>query len=230
MLDNIERIKRIANALGELGDKVVFVGGCVVQLYSDSENEADIRPTADVDCVVDLSSYKDYCDFCEQLRTRHFSNDITPGAPICRWTFEDELIDFMPREDSPIGASNRWYSPGLCHRIVYEISEGIFIRIFPIIYYVGTKLEAILSRGGTDLRFSHDFEDLIYVLNYSKVFIDEFRASDDIELKIYFKEQFTWLLHRDNIREEIECALPYGEAARTHYILDIFQSVSAETP
>lgn len=226
MQDNNERIKRIATALGELGDRVVFVGGCVAQLYSNGGNEAEIRPTADVDCVVDLSSYKDYCDFCEQLRARHFSNDITLGAPICRWTFEDELIDFMPKENCPIGTSNRWYAPGLRHRIIYEISKGIFIRILPVIYYVGTKLEAILSRGGNDLRFSHDFEDLIYVLNYSENFIEEFKASDDNQLKDYFKEQFTWLLSRDNIREEIECALPYGEAERAQYILDIFLLVS----
>ncbi len=36
-----------------------------------------------------------------------------------------------------------------------------------MLYYIATKLEAVRSRGGEDLRFSHDFEDIVYVLNYS---------------------------------------------------------------
>ena len=224
MNDNRERIERIARALGELGERIVFVGGCVAQLYAKDENSsAEIRPTEDVDCIVDLSSYKDYCDFCEQLRMKRFSNDTTPGAPICRWTFEKELVDFMPKSDTAIGASNKWYAPGIQHRIIYEISEEISIRILPVTYYAGTKLEAIRSRGGNDLRFSHDFEDLIYVLNYSPTFSEELKNSDDLQLKAYFKEQFSWLIGRDNIREEIACALPYGETERCAHILMILK-------
>lgn len=226
MSDNNKRIERIALALGDLSEKVVFVGGCVAQLYSTTQGAKEMRPTVDVDCIVDLSSYKDYCSFCEELHAKRFANDITPGAPICRWTFENELIDFMPKDDSPIGPSNKWYGPGMRHRVVYEISQGIFIRILPAIYYVATKMEAVLSRGGNDLRTSHDFEDLVYVLNYNTDFVQSFEDTTDESLKQYLSKHFSSLLNRSNIREEVECVLPYGEAERTQAILHIFSVIA----
>lgn len=167
MQNNYERLKLVAEGLGDLRTRVAFVGGCVAQLYATDPASSEVRPTEDVDCVVDLSSYSDYNAFSELLRERKFRNSIRPGDPICRWTFQDELVDIMPYEDSPIGPSNKWYKPGMRHKVVYEISKGIFIQLLPAIYYLGTKLEAIHSHGGNDLRFSQDFEDIVYVLNYS---------------------------------------------------------------
>ena len=226
MPNNNERLKLIAEGLGDLNHRIVFVGGCVAQLYATDPASADVRPTEDVDCVVDLSSYSDYNVFSELLRNRKFYNSARPGDPICRWTFQDEIVDIMPFEDSPIGPSNRWYKPGIRHKIVYEISQGVLIQLLPVTYYVATKLEAILSRGGNDLRFSHDFEDVIYVLNYSGEFNEQFVSSDDLQLKSYLQEQFTYLLNRPFIREEILSALPYGESEVAEQILSKMEFIA----
>lgn len=228
MLNNNERLRRVAEGLGDLGERVVFVGGCVAQLYATDSAAAGVRPTEDVDCVVDLSSYADYTVFSDQLRERKFSNSIRPGDPICRWSFQDEIVDIMPCEDSPIGPSNRWYKPGMRHRVVYEISQGILIRVLPVIYYVATKLEAIRSRGGEDLRFSHDFEDVVYVLNYSGELESQLRASVDQELNEFLKDQFRSLLGRPYIQEEILSALPYGESGEASRILQIMKRITAQ--
>lgn len=52
----------IANALGDLKEKMVFVGGSVAELYADYLELSDIRPTLDVDCIVDIqiNTYLDY--------------------------------------------------------------------------------------------------------------------------------------------------------------------------
>lgn len=226
MPNNNERLKLIAEGLGELNHRIVFVGGCVAQLYATDPASADVRPTDDVDCVVDLSSYSDYNSFSELLRSRRFHNSAQPGGPICRWTFQDEILDIMPFEDSPIGPSNRWYKPGIHHKIVYEISQGVLIQLLPVTYYVATKLEAILFRGGDDLRFSHDFEDVIYVLNYSGEFNEQFVSSDDLQLKSFLQEQFGRLLTRPFIREEILSALPYGESEVADHILSKMKAVA----
>jgi len=42
-------IETIANALCDLREKVVFVGGSVAELYADFPELSDIRPTTDVD-------------------------------------------------------------------------------------------------------------------------------------------------------------------------------------
>ena len=226
MLSNNERLKLVASGLGELCDSVVFVGGCVAQLYATDQTLADARPTDDVDCVVNLSSYSDYSAFSEMLRSKRFSNSMQPGDPICRWSFQDEIVDIMPCEDSPIGPSNRWYKPGMRHKIVYEVSEGIMIQLLPVIYYVATKLDAIRSRGGSDLRFSHDFEDLVFVLNYSGEFKQQFSITTDTELKSYLIEQFRGFLNRPYIREEVSCSLTYGESEEADRILQTMKFVA----
>jgi hypothetical protein len=59
--DNIQRIKAVYNVLGELRDAVVFVGGATVSLYADRQT-TQIRPTDDVDVVVEISSRGKYIE------------------------------------------------------------------------------------------------------------------------------------------------------------------------
>lgn len=223
--DNLSRLRVIAQGLEELNGRVVFVGGSVAQLYASDSASTDIRPTDDIDCVVDLSSYKEYCDFSELLRSKRFHNDATPGAPICRWLFLDEKVDFMPTDSQILGFSNRWYKSGMAHKVVYEISADVFIHILPAIYFIATKFEAVRTRGGADLRTSHDFEDIVYVLNYCPEIAAQFVNADDSELKTYIRECFSDLLSRNNIQEEIECMLPYGEQERSEDLLDLMAAI-----
>ena len=53
---NIVMLQTVANGLGELKDEMVFVGGVVAELYADNPAASEIRPTIDVDCVIEISS------------------------------------------------------------------------------------------------------------------------------------------------------------------------------
>ena len=55
---NMNRVKVVYTALEELQDKVVFVGGAVVSLYADRE-VLELRPTDDVDVLVEVLNYKE---------------------------------------------------------------------------------------------------------------------------------------------------------------------------
>ena len=61
MSSNLNRLKVIAEGLGELCHDVVFVGGSVAELYADDPAATDIRPTMDVDCVIELATYGSGC-------------------------------------------------------------------------------------------------------------------------------------------------------------------------
>ena len=223
--ENLNRIKTIANGLGELNERVVYVGGAVAQLYVSDPAATDIRPTLDVDCVVDLSSYNDYNKFCELLQRKHFYHDTTSGAPICRWTFEGEIVDIMSDDENAIGFTNRWYKPGLRNKIVYKITNSLSINLMSVEYYVASKMEAVLSRGGTDYRGSHDFEDIVYILNYYPDFYSVVINNKDKDLTRYLQNVFSSFLKRPNINEEIQCALPYGEQDRCTTILDTIKAI-----
>lgn len=75
MTENKERIERIAKALGELSEQVVFVGGSVVEFYANDPATSDIRPTLDVDCVIPVLNRSKYWELEEKLRQKKFQND-----------------------------------------------------------------------------------------------------------------------------------------------------------
>jgi len=45
---NIATVAEVANALKELNNQMVFVGGAVVSLYTDDPSADEIRPTGDI--------------------------------------------------------------------------------------------------------------------------------------------------------------------------------------
>lgn len=226
MASNLDMLARVARGLGDLKDEVVFVGGSVAELYADDPAASDIRPTLDVDCVVELSTRKEYYELEESLRRRGFKNDMTPGAPICRWIFEDIIVDVMPDDASVLGFSNRWYGSGIERRVKMNLPDGTWVYVFPVEYYLAAKFEAMLSRGGNDLRTSHDFEDIVYILDNCVGLTQQVAGSNDDSLRNYLGKQCSALLANPNIEESIEVALPYGESERSRLILEIITAIT----
>lgn len=206
-LSNNERLQQVASALEELNAEVVYVGGAVIQLYSSDAAALNPMTTYDVDCVVDVVSYKDYRNFEKKLFEKHFQNDMSEGAPICRYLFNGEKVDFMPKVDTGIGESNRWYLKGLEHRQPLQLENGYTIFIMPVTYYLASKIEALHSRGGTDYRGEKDFEDIVFVLNSCGHVMENMNKTSDLEVSVFLNNSFEEMLDRPNIREEIECAL-----------------------
>lgn len=222
MSDNINRLIVIAEGLGNICRDVVFVGGTVGELYVDDPAATDIRPTMDVDCVIELSTYGSLQELEELLRKREFVNDIESGV-ICRWKYKGETVDIMPDREDVLGFTNRWYQPGFQHRMLFKLPGGTEVYILPPLYYLATKIEAIRSRGGNDLRISHDFDDFIYVLNNRKGIKMSFDDEKDEALKEYISSWSCELLARPNCREEIECMLPHGDYDRVDYVIEILK-------
>lgn len=92
-------IAAIARALGDDRTRVVFVGGTVTALYP-LEAGADVRPTVDVDCVVDVATTADYYAFVERLRGRGFRECTDEGAPLCRRVCAGIRVDITATVDT----------------------------------------------------------------------------------------------------------------------------------
>ena len=71
---NVIMLQTVANGLSELTEELVFVGAAVAELYSDDPAASDIRPTQDVDCVIELSS-----------RIEHNKLEVRLQVFISRW-------------------------------------------------------------------------------------------------------------------------------------------------
>jgi hypothetical protein len=61
-------IKKIALALGEINEQVVYVGGAVVSLYINDPAADDVRPTKDIDISMSLVTLGELETMRERLR------------------------------------------------------------------------------------------------------------------------------------------------------------------
>ena len=204
---NIVRIKAVNNALQELRDHVVFVGGATISLYADRP-VLEVRPTDDIDVIVEILNYKQRQQLEERLREIGFTNDVESGV-ICRFKIKGIIVDIMPTDDPSIGFSNKWYPKGYEHAENYTLDDGQTIRILTAPYFLATKLEAFKGRGGGDGRLSHDFEDIIFVLENRERLWHEIMICDD-EVKAYLVDEFSALMDNPHIYEWIDCHVERG--------------------
>lgn len=80
---NLARIKAVHNALGDMQNLVVFVGGSTISLYAD-QHAFEFRGTDDVDVIIEIANYPEHARFEEQLRARGFVDDVESPASFKR--------------------------------------------------------------------------------------------------------------------------------------------------
>jgi predicted nucleotidyltransferase len=186
---NLALVAEVAKGLKELNEKMIFIGGAVISLYTDDPAADEIRPTADIDMTINLANYVEWVQMQERLSELEFYPD-PQGQSICSYKFQNIAIDIMPAEDSSIGISNTWYKPGFNYLQTIQLEDGIIIKILSSPYFLATKLEAFKDRGKNDFYGSHDFEDIIYILDNRTTIVEEIIAADS-NVKEYIKTELT---------------------------------------
>ena len=194
---NITRIKAISRILKSIKKDVVFVGGATVSLYVDSKS-SEVRPTDDVDVVIELAAYNNYTQLEEELRNVGFENDKDSGI-ICRYMVQGIIVDIMPTNSDVLGFSNRWYEEGFENAISIMLDDDE-VKIFSFPYFIATKLEAFKNRGNNDFRFSSDFEDIVYVLENNSNSENQLSNLPE-QLKEYFSKTFQDLINQQDWEE-----------------------------
>src|SRR6056297_1312379 len=200
---NLASVEKVALALEEINDEVIYVGGAIVGLYVDEKSAEQLRPTRDIDVSVQISSYSQM----DKLRKRLVRKKIfpEPSADVMyRYSYQNLLIDFIPYEETPLGPTNKWLKPGFNKS--YPVTLGrVVIKILPVSYFVATKWEAFKSRGD-DPRMSHDFEDIIFLID-NRYDLPEDIAKADSEVQSFLQEMSDELLSHASLYEIIECQL-----------------------
>ncbi|WP_373517166.1 nucleotidyl transferase AbiEii/AbiGii toxin family protein [Pricia sp.] len=162
-LINKEVIKKIALTLGELNNDVIYVGGATVSLYINDPAADDVRPTRDIDISLQILSIPQLEEIRELLVDKGFKQSADLGV-ICRFKLDDILIDVMSTKAVGWAPANQWFADGFDQRETVLIDE-IQIQIMPLPYFLASKFSAFTDRGGSDPRYSKDFEDITYILN-----------------------------------------------------------------
>jgi len=162
---NRDQLVRVAGRLGPLLGEVVFVGGQVAELLVTNTAAVRIRPTDDVDVIVQVATRTEYHRLGERLRALGFREDSSPGAPLCRWRDPDELpLDVMPLDEAIRGFTNPWYDEALRSAALSALAPALSIRIPSAPAFLATKWAAFDGRGGGMYLGDADVEDIVTVV------------------------------------------------------------------
>lgn len=174
---NLDRLIAAAAALRPLLLELVFVGGCVTGLLITDEAAGEPRGTIDVDAIAELTSYAQYAEFGDRLRSLGFHEDTSESAPLCRWIHGGTILDVMPLDENILGFSNRWYKAAMESSATKRLRNDLEVRTITGPYFVATKLEAFKRRGGGDFLGSHDLEDVVSVVDGREMLSGELRGA-----------------------------------------------------
>lgn len=188
---NRKLLERAVQVLRPLLDELVFVGGCATGLLTTDPDSRGIRTTRDVDTITQISSYAEYAVLSERLRGLGLTEDTEDGV-ICRWRYEDLIIDVMPTDERILGFSNRWYVPAISSALDVDLDTD-HIKLIAPEYFLATKLEAFHGRGQGDHGGSHDLEDAIAVIDGRAEIVLEVRDAES-DVRDYLSESFSSLL------------------------------------
>jgi hypothetical protein len=117
-----------------------------------------VRPTQDVDVIVDVTTRPAFHDFEAKLRARGLTEDQEDGV-IGRWRHHKSglILDAMPTPAGILGFENRWQAEAVPHAIERQLPSGARLRAISPPYLLATKPEAFRERGRGDFLGSRDF-------------------------------------------------------------------------
>lgn len=202
---SLELVEIVAKALSALSKKVVFVGGAIVELYIKDKAIREIRPTEDVDCVIEIANRSQFYDIDPELEGLGFQHDISEQAPMCRWTYEGIKVDIMPSDPAILGMRGRWYALGVERAVPFVLPSTREIMIFPLPYFIASKIEAFDDRGNKNFAFSPDIEDVVTILDGQTDFADLKVAEEPVGS--FLRERFGTFLADPAFRESISAHL-----------------------
>lgn len=191
---------KIAKTLSGLNKDVVYVGGAIVSLYIDDPAADDVRPTKDIDISLKIHSLNELENIREELVRRGFKQ-YNEDKVICRFRYEDILVDVMSTKKVGWAPANRWFAPGFERKFLIDIG-GQKIYLMPLPYFMASKFDAFHGRGSKDPRTSHDYEDIVYLLSHTSNVSHLIQKADE-PVKDYLNEQFNNILKDSGLQEAI---------------------------
>jgi hypothetical protein len=210
---NYQLLVDAAKLLKPILSELVFVGGCTTGLLITDRAAADVRPTYDVDAIAEITSYIEYTEFAERLKTLGFREDTREGAPLCRWRQETTTLDVMPLDGKILGFRNSWYGPAIESAEQRELEPGLKILLVNPVYFCASKLEAFGDRGKNDYLGSQDLEDVIAVVDGRPELVGEIRAAGN-DVRSYLAREIAKLFAAREFLDALAGHLPPDAASQ----------------
>lgn len=189
-------LDRAAHELQPLLAELVFVGGATVGLLLSDPAAERPRITRDVDAATRVSGRVAFAQLEARLAQLGFGPDTSEGAPICRWTKGELVLDLLSDDARIQGFTNPWYASAIDTATTQTLPSGLVIRMVDAPHLVATKLVAWRDRGHSDWH-SHDLEDIMLILDGRPELVQELLASTPAVRRYVIEELQRLLAHPD---------------------------------
>ena len=178
---SIKRLKRVAEALGDLAPRVVFIGGSIAPLLQTVPPFDEARPTTDVDGVVATAAYSEINVLPTTLRARGFRQPPFESAHVHRWRSpQDDPLDLVPAGDHLGGSGQLWDQIALDAPTCADLGDDVLIRHAGGPAFLALKWAAYADRGSDDPYASHDLEDILAVVASRPALVAEVSESPSV--------------------------------------------------
>ncbi len=158
-------LARVVKEMGRLGDRFILIGGCAPWFLLDAAFVPQVRPTLDLDFVVEVVTHLEYTRLEEKLRKIGFRHDTRPGAPRCRWLLGDIQVDVQSASSGAADFGSPWFADAVLHAEEHRLADELPIKVIGPVHFLATKLDAFFSRGASDYVGSRDLEDIVAILD-----------------------------------------------------------------
>jgi hypothetical protein len=221
---NKQMVLAVAQSLGALLPGVVFLGGSVAGFLISNPAFLNVRPTDDVDLVVEVASYVKYQDLLATLRGMGFTHDM--DGPLCRLKIHGIKVDVMPTKEAILNFSNRWYVPAMATAADYKLSEDVTIKLISAPLFLCTKLDAFSDRGHGDYLSSSDIEDVVAIVNGRDELIAECAAQNGAVVE-YLAANCRQLINDEPFLNALPGILPYTARNREAIVVSRMTELGA---
>lgn len=229
---NLQNLEKVATQLDQLLNHVIFIGGSVLELYASDPSAPALRPSREIDCLLNIETAAEFHIWQQTLEARGFKKAQADSGHTSHqiWRFEDITLTFTYPNFSEKNSFNRWYQDGIFHAIPYRLPSGKMIRIFTPPYVIASKIEAFLNRGNQDFRLSEDFEDIVFLLDNRPQIKSEV-LSAYYEVRNYIRLHFDRFLASGDLEEGLAFVLPFGSGtSRSKKIIGFMEEFAQFEP
>ena len=209
-----------------LGVRFTFVGGAVMGLLVDNPQLSELRPTKDVDIIVEVITYAEFSALEERLREAGFQHDTSDGAPICRWLVADCRVDIMPADSTVLGMNSRWFREALDLSNIVKLGRNCSANVIAPALFIATKLEAFKDRGKCDYYGSHDLEDIVTLIDGRAAIIEDVSGTAR-DVRAFIASSFAKLIRNPDLQDALPGHLPRLSRQRGNIGMERFKAIAA---
>lgn len=210
---NIAMLQLVAESLGDMKKKVVFLGGTIIPFLLTRKVPLDLRPSRDVDFIVDFDSKEELYEFEDELWEQGFKR-VSTGA-VSKWKINDVSVDVLPA-GPVLDFNNKWCNEAMDHPRRANIGKGMVIDIMPAPCFLGVKLTGFYRRGKDSYARSFDIYDLLVIMAGRPEIEKEIQEDASRELREYLSRELKILSCKgDDFHELMERFCRDSEAAKS---------------